>query len=243
MQAIIFDIETGPLPEEQLRESMPAFDEAEVKVGNIKDPEKIKAKIESARQVYEKDYYERAALDATRGQVLAIGYQWVNAHDDRDSRNTVCIDGSARQENWQDPNWQEPAWLFRFWQQFQRATANDNVPIIGFNIFSFDLPFLLHRSWLLGVDVPIAVREQQPGGYARWHPCFVDLMRIWQCGNNHEYISLDRLAKLMGVGGKPDGVTGADFARLWEEDRKQAEEYLLNDLEMTHQIALRMGVV
>ena len=48
MQTIIFDIETGPLPETELAAMMPAFDPAEVKTGNLKDPAKIAEKIAEA---------------------------------------------------------------------------------------------------------------------------------------------------------------------------------------------------
>ena len=37
MDTIIFDIETGPLPETELAALLPPFDPNEVKVGNIKD--------------------------------------------------------------------------------------------------------------------------------------------------------------------------------------------------------------
>ena len=45
MKTIVFDIETGPLAESELAAMVPAFDPAEVKTGNIKDPEKVAAKI------------------------------------------------------------------------------------------------------------------------------------------------------------------------------------------------------
>lgn len=49
------------------------------------------------------------------------------------------------------------------------------------------------------------------------------------------------MAKSLGVGSKPEGVSGADFARLWEEDRAKAKAYLINDLEMTRGCAAKLG--
>ena len=41
MNQFLFDIETGPLPDAELALLMPPFDPAEIKVGNIKDADKI----------------------------------------------------------------------------------------------------------------------------------------------------------------------------------------------------------
>ena len=52
---------------------MPAFDPAEVKTGNIKDPEKVAAKIAEAEANHRRDFIDRAALDPLTGRVVAIG--------------------------------------------------------------------------------------------------------------------------------------------------------------------------
>ena len=38
-------------------------------------------------------------------------------------------------------------------------------------------------------------------------------------------------------------ISGADFAGLWKSDRRQAEAYLRNDVEVTAKIADALGVV
>ena len=73
MSTILFDIETGPLPESELAGLLPPFDPAEVKTGNIKDPEKIAAKIAEAESNHKRDFIEKAALDPLSGRVIAIG--------------------------------------------------------------------------------------------------------------------------------------------------------------------------
>src|SRR6185503_14813798 len=89
MKTIFFDIETGPLPESELAALLPPFDPAEVKTGNIKDPEKIAAKIAEAEANHKRDFMEKAALDPMSGRVVAIGLLYqdsgefaVIAHDD-----------------------------------------------------------------------------------------------------------------------------------------------------------------
>jgi hypothetical protein len=70
---------------------------------------------------------------------------------------------------------------------------------------------------------------------------------LWQCGDRQCKSSLNHIAQALKVGGKPEDITGADFARLFwsqdEADRVKAFEYLANDLDMTRAIANRMGIV
>ena len=63
MKTIFFDVETGALPESEIAAIMPPFDPAEVKTGNLKDPDKIAAKLAEAEANHRRDFFERAALD------------------------------------------------------------------------------------------------------------------------------------------------------------------------------------
>ena len=79
MNTLIFDIETGPLPENELLAMMPAFDPADVKSGNLKDPAKIAEKIAEAEANHRRDFIGRAALDPLTGRVVAIGVMTFDA--------------------------------------------------------------------------------------------------------------------------------------------------------------------
>ncbi|HWI60040.1 MAG TPA: hypothetical protein VNZ22_22630, partial [Bacillota bacterium] len=63
MKTIFFDIETGALPAAEIANLMPAFDPTEVKTGNLKDPDKIAAKLAEAEANHRRDFLDRAALD------------------------------------------------------------------------------------------------------------------------------------------------------------------------------------
>jgi len=243
---MIFDIETGALPLEIVRERVPEFqpppppgefDPAAVKTGNLKDPEKIREKVAAAavahehavarygRDVQEAEnrYYadalSKAALSPITGLVLAIGYL-------TESTTVLDID-------------EEPPLLHRFWQQYLYCRSK-NEKLVGHNIFNFDLPFLIRRSWLLDIEIPPGLLEHR-----RWidSTTFEDTMSLWACGGHREYQSLDGLAKAFGVGGKLEGVNGQQFAELLATDRPLAEKYLATDLTITRAIAERMGVI
>jgi hypothetical protein len=90
MKTLIFDIETGPAPEEEIRSMMPDFDPNAVKMGNLKDPEKRAEKLKEAKENYYTDAYAKAALHAWSGQVLAIGYRMTDGDNTYD---TVVLEG------------------------------------------------------------------------------------------------------------------------------------------------------
>lgn len=251
--SIVFDIETEPLPDEELAKvvdpfdaaSVPhpgAFDQSSVKLGNLKDESKIAEKIAAARAAHEKavaDYdntvkaaeqsywqeiRDKAALDATTGRVCAIGY----LTDSKEMIETAI-------------DFDEVDLLRRFWS-IAAKMRSENRKVIGHNIAGFDVPFIVRRSWILGLRVPDWVTT--PTGYL--NPMFLDTMLTWQVGNRRDFIKLDRLARALDCGCKPSDCTGADFHRLLRgsgAEREAAIEYLRNDLKLPYEIARKLGLL
>lgn len=153
---------------------------------------------------------ERAALDAVSGRVLAIGII-------RNGQFETIINDS------------EATILTLFW----KALFDHHDDFVGFNSHRFDLPFLWRRSWKLGVTPMQGMRN---GRY--WTDRSIDLMEVWQFNDRQTYISLDTLAKHLGVGAK--NGDGAHFAELLKTDREKAIAYLKNDLELLKRIAERI---
>lgn len=255
--SLIFDIETSALPLAQLEPLFLAtyqppphpgeFDESTVRYGNAKKPESRAPILEAAREAhalavsgYElavqvdraakfAEMLDKAALSPVTGCVLAVGV--------RSLRDGKCnIIGSKPEE--QD----EQVILETCWMNFGKWRSQERK-LIGHNILGFDLPFLIRRSWILGVDVPKWVRD---GRY--FDRCFVDTLELWLCGQRVGSCeaSLGVVGQAFGLGGKTEGMDGGDFARLWNgsaEEREQAKQYLLRDLELTANVAQRMGCV
>lgn len=222
-QTIVFDIETGPLSDAELAAALPPFDPNEVKLGNLKDPEKIAAKLAEAEANHRRDFVEKAALDAMTGRVLAIGMLPI----------AECGAGNAE---CQIIGHEDEAQLLReFWVRCEHEMGRLNV-MVGFNTHQFDLPFLVRRSWRHRVALPWNLRR---GRY--WSEQMIDLREAWQLGDRQAKGSLDAIAKHLEVGTK--NGSGADFARLWQSDRPKAIEYLRNDLHLTAGVAKALGVV
>lgn len=208
----VVDIETGPLPADMLKKLEPEFKPDP----RLKDFAKIEASIEEKRRAW----LEGAALSAVTGRVLCVGIL--------EGGQPVFIadaDESKLLANW--------------WTWYAKALADrkdQTLAIIGHNLKAFDIPFLVRRSWILGVK-PGPVMD---GRYLAGH--FIDTMEAWQLGDRHcgEPCGLGAVARALGVGDKTG--SGADFAKLWASDRPKALEYLCNDLKLTAAVAERLGI-
>jgi hypothetical protein len=106
--------------------------------------------------------------------------------------------------------------------------------LVGHNSNVFDAPFLLRRSWALGVKVNRNLLPQK----RYWPDLWIDTMELWGSGVFGERISLDRMAKHFGLAGK--NGDGSKFAELLKSDLEAAKEYCLNDIRLTRDIHERI---
>ena len=229
---IVFDIKTGPLPRAQLLAAMPHFDTSEVKVGDLKDPEKIAAKVAEAEPNHEAAFIDRAALSPITGSIIAIGY-----YDTLSCRHVAEHIGHDEELDYE---FTESDVCNSFWVRFNSARCS-NQHMVGHNIFGFGVPFILQRSWILKVQPSKHYKDGR--GWLNSN-VFVDTMRKWQaCNYRSTFVKLDTLGKAFGVGQKTEGVAGGMFAELWESNRPLALEYLQNVVTLTANVAQRMGIV
>jgi len=214
----VWDIETGP-DISKAKSIMPAFEESEVKTGNL-GPDKAREKIESARANHEADFLDKAALFPETGKVLAIGIK----HCEEVTLLHVNANGG------------EANLLKTFWMMVEESRTVGNL-WMGWNIFQFDLSFLVIRSHILGVRVPAGLRR---GRY--WESTvFCDLMEEWLMGRNRQTVrcSLGYVARALGVGEKSGD--GKDFAATYAQDEAKALAYLRNDIALTAGVGAKIG--
>jgi hypothetical protein len=232
---IIFDIETesceNPQWIRELTPDYPEFDESAVKTGDCKTEERRFAKIEVARQqhaeqeeAYWREKIDRAALTPEIGRVVTIGYLAAEAPDEE-----AILD---------DADFDEARLLRRWWAVYDRTLRNRGK-LIGWNSDGFDVPYLVKRSWMLGVPVPSTVWK------GRWlNDVFLDLMKLWGCHEFRKFAKLDVASKCLGFeqGKTGQECTGAEFAKWYRDPSRheQAVSYGKLDLTLTRAIYLRL---
>ena len=192
------------------------FNPDDIKLGNIKDEAKRDAKIAEAKSAH----MEKAALSPITGKILAVGF----SEDGERSALTYETEAELIVET-----------IKRISDQLMAQR-----PVTCWNGINFDFPFLFKRAILHDIQWPSHIWDLKKG-YP--HSCIIDLMRYWNMGNRMEFTKMDTVSRFLGGPGKPSGVTGGDFGKLFngsDTDRIKAIDYLLNDMKILDHLTKTM---
>jgi hypothetical protein len=174
--------------------------------------------------------HQRSALNGDTGRLLCIGFT-----DEGSGRQPVKgVFGWDRERGCFTCD--EAEILRGFWEMMR--TFRPCVDrIVGHNIYNFDLPFIYKRSVICGVRPSIELN------FARYRnqPIY-DTMCEWEKWNLRYTISLDRLARVLGLESpKTDECDGSRLAELFARgEHKMIRDYCLKDVITTRRIYHRM---
>lgn len=172
-------------------------------------------KVEDGKKVPEtfEEYLEATNFDGAFGRICCISF----ATND-DPVKTFSGD--------------ETIMLRDFWE-----VAKNVQLFIGFNIMDFDLRFIYQRSTILNVQPSVNLN------FARYrnNPIY-DIMHEWSKWNMQNKISLDVLAKALGLPSSKGGeVEGKNVAQVFLDGRiEDICRYCEKDVELTRKIYKRM---
>ncbi len=200
-----FDIET--IPNSSLIDKLP---EPELKLGNIKDPEKIEQKRIEAKT----SQIDKMALNPLHGRVCAAVFYGDNV------RSRLVID--------EDSDKAETEILEIIFPFF----ANDNL-IITYNGTGFDMPFVYKRAVLLGIipaEYAAPTLAQMTARYNNNH--HIDIMTAW-CEYG-QYEKLDNLGQFLLDDVKLN-INFSDFPEMikTEDGRQKLLDYCEQDVRLT----------
>lgn len=231
---ITFDIETLPGDSPELMETLladAAKEKESVKApSNYKDEAKIAEYIAAKHAEIDAGMEEKrlkTSFDGMYGRIACIAW----AVDDGPVQSTLATD-SEREA------------IEAFYAEVISATviyahARDIVnptAFCGHTLAGFDLPFLKHRSIILGIKPPSALLKAMNA--KPWDGCIADTMLMWS-GDPHKRGSMDRLCKALGIPGK-DGFDGSMVADTWPDDPQKVIDYCMDDVERTRKIYKRL---
>jgi DNA polymerase elongation subunit (family B) len=173
--------------------------------------------------------FRRLALKAERGRILCIGLI-VEQGGMIVQQGVLGRDRSTLQFHLD-----EARTLRAFWKQFEHFEARRDL-VIGFNIFDFDLLFLLKRSVIHQVQPPITL------SFARYRsqPIF-DVQREWERWSWNR-ISLNDLAGALNLkSSKTDDIDGSKVYDFYMHNQHvEIADYCLRDVQLTRQIYYKM---
>jgi hypothetical protein len=174
--------------------------------------------------------HHRSALNGDTGRLLCIGFI-----DEGGGRRPVKgVLGWNRERGCFDGD--ETKILRDFWEMI-RTFRPCLDRIVGHNIYNFDLPFIYKRSVVCGVRPSVELN------FARYRnqPIY-DTMCEWEKWNLRHSISLDRLARVLGLESpKTQECDGSRVAELYARgDHETIHAYCLRDVITTRHIYRRL---
>ena len=159
------------------------------------------------------DYLAATSFDGSFGRIICIGY----ATDDKPAQ---VISGTEKEI------------LEKFWEIAKEAKL-----FIGFNCMDFDLRFIYQRSVINKIKPTVDLSFRR-----YYHDQIYDVMYEWTKWAYQQSVSLDTLAKALGIpSSKGGGIEGKDVAKAYKDGRiKEICDYCKKDVEVTREIYKRM---
>jgi len=109
--------------------------------------------------------------------------------------------------------------------------------LVTFNGSSFDLPVLRYRAMVHGVTAPgLSARPY----FHRYTEDAVDLCDVLSSFSSQGKATLHELCRMMGLPGKPDGISGAEVEKYYRDGHiREIAEYCESDVVNTYRVWLR----
>ena len=230
MRILGFDLET--LPNLSIPENCkPIFDESDIKLGNLKDPVKIAAKMEEERALFDQKLCKKMSTDPTLCQLCTfVGI--IYDTDSGESIEEVAVQVTAEDDN------DDYLAVTDGWKFIARA-YQERIPLVSFNGIGFDLPVMFFRAMLQDVPVDGFMYNRLLMKYKnQFH---YDLMQILAGWDRTRWNKLEYYLQLFGLGSK-EGMSGADvYPAYMAGEFNKIKEYCRNDVLETCKLFARVA--
>lgn len=194
-----YDIETIARP---LADSV--IDEL-CKTGNLKDPEKIKAK--------QAEFRGKLGADSLTAMPCCGGWY---ASDDDCGYMMLSADASPTSEK-------------AFLRDYLGKLSQFDI-LVGFNCFSFDSKILTLRSAVHSIEIPFRFDRKKYSSAGN----HVDIRMVLQDWNTFEAGKLGFFLDMFGLESKTEGIDGSQVQDYWDNGLfEEIGEYCLNDCRQT----------
>jgi len=116
--------------------------------------------------------------------------------------------------------------------------ASPNISLVGHNVKGFDLPFLIKRAIINGVNIPnkLQLQKMKP-----WENCLVDTNDIWKFGGWNG-ASLSLICDLLQIPSPKENMYGGEVAEAyWNGRIEEIKNYCEDDVCATMNVMLKLS--
>ncbi|HET8685201.1 MAG TPA: hypothetical protein VFM18_00900 [Methanosarcina sp.] len=210
---LVFDIETMPTNDSEIIQS---FADTIKPPANYSKPETIAKWMEENKEQALKELVAKTSFDGLYGRVACIAWK----HEDKEVDSSLATDSEGDAI-----------------ERFYSSIPNGQITFCGHNVAGFDLPFLKHRSIILGIKPPKSIMQAMNA--KPWDSCIADTMLMWS-SDRDKRTSMDKLCRAFGIAGKGD-FNGSMVAETWPIDPQRVIDYCKDDAIRTEAIYNRIA--
>jgi len=210
---ITFDIETLPTNDAAVIADMEKTISAS---GQYKKQESIDEWLKENKASALKELVSKTSFDGLMGRIACIAFSI-----DDEAIFATDVHHTERE-------------AIELFYSFITIECHDNVVFCGHNLAGFDLPFLKHRSIILGIKPPKQIRDAMSA--KPWDSCIADTMNLW---DSKKMVSLSKICKALGIK-DDDDMDGSKVNDMWYKNPSRVIEYCKNDVLLTKNVYNRI---
>ncbi len=174
-------------------------------------------------------YFQKAAIYAEFGKVIAIGAGFFYTDDDKKECFKVkCFSGDN-----------EKIMLQEFINLVETKYKNKKLVFCAHNGKEFDYPYLCRRMLINQLDIPKALDLT---GKKPWENSHLDTLDLWKFGDRKNYTSLDLLTAVFDIPGSKNDLDGSMVNEVYylNNDLERIGNYCMQDVIVTAQLYLKL---
>jgi len=172
--------------------------------------------------------YDRSAIYAEFGKIICISCGYITGT--ATERKLVLKSFSGHDERV----------LLTDFAELLRKWASDHQKFLcAHNGKDFDFPYLCRRMVIHSIAIPAILNTS---GKKPWEVTHVDTMELWKFGEYRSFVSLNLLARTLGIPTPKDDIDGSQVGRVYwvEKDLPRIVTYCQKDVITVAQVYLRM---
>ena len=175
-------------------------------------------------------FFEKAAIYAEFGKVIAIGLGYITFDsDDEPGLRVKCLS-----------NHDEKALLQTLWEILETKFQQGSLRLCAHNGKEFDFPYLCRRMLVQGIPLPQVL---DTAGKKPWEVNHLDTMEMWKFGDRKSFTSLDLLAALFNIKSSKSLMDGSQVNHCYyiDKDLDKITTYCMQDVVVTAQVFLKLN--